>query len=463
MAGAATTYSLEVRILLCPGCGGPIDVAPTGGAVRCKYCNAQSEVVARGKLAAFLPHDASTISEPERLARLRSQVGKELLPPPGIAHLIGPGGVILKHRRDDALAAWQSARKRTKEQSPEAADELMFLTLVYGNELIDAKDLHRHRALLESSLEAVFLPRHRACLTADLCMGALNENDLTAAAGWLALVDSHSDDLQADSNYRLARARLSAAKQDWDDVIVVLGAKAGDLPIHDVVASGVAVRRADAWEHKGRTDLAVAELVAAMTDPGKRQTVEIIVRLRGLAPQSFPQAQAQVRARAAEAAVRLATVGGPNMFATGKRFLALAPIGLVAGLVGGIMVAAGNANEGPWQILLWVGGGLGGLLLVLGLLLYASGKDMHVDAERARALALGGVRAIGTVLSVTDTRTVTGAVMRAAIRVRVERDGVGPYEAEMRMVAPPRAMPSVGAEIRIVVDPADPSRVAPET
>ena len=73
-------------------------MSPNGGLVRCKYCNAQSDVVARGKLEAFVPPPVTPISEAERIARLRSQVGKLFRPPPGIAPVVSPTGDILSHR-----------------------------------------------------------------------------------------------------------------------------------------------------------------------------------------------------------------------------------------------------------------------------------------------------------------------------------------------------------------------------
>ena len=134
-----------------------------------------------------LPRVEQHISEAELERRLRSQEGQELLPPPHLVALLA--AQIAPHRQNDALVAWQSARKRTAEESIEAAEDLFYLTNIFSNQYLDAKDWSRHRAMTESTLEVFFLPRHRAVMISTMYCGACRENDLVAAERWLALLD----------------------------------------------------------------------------------------------------------------------------------------------------------------------------------------------------------------------------------------------------------------------------------
>ena len=81
----------------------------------------------------------------------------------------GGAAQIAPHRQNDALVAWQSARKRTAEESIEAAEDLFYLTNIFSNQYIEAKDWSRHPAMTESALEVFFLPRHRAALISTMC------------------------------------------------------------------------------------------------------------------------------------------------------------------------------------------------------------------------------------------------------------------------------------------------------
>lgn len=301
-----TQYSMEIRLLMCPACGAPLEANALGGVVECRFCHVHSECVPRGKLAAFQPMPPPQISEAERMTRLWAQTAADYLPPPGVAALTepGPSGVTIPaHRQAEALATWQRARARCQaHQAIDAAEDLLFLTNLFATQHIVARDWTRHRAMIESAFEAVFLPRHRTELAADLVCSACRDGDLVAAERWFELVDAHSDDLMADSNYRLARSRLFAAKGDWNGVLAVLGASAGQVPIHRAFVENLTARRADAWEKLGRVDVAVSELVAKMqANPVHRNVIAAITKAHGICAISYPMAEGQVAAALAAA------------------------------------------------------------------------------------------------------------------------------------------------------------------
>ncbi len=49
-----THYTTQVRVLLCPHCGGPLTSAVTGGSVRCTYCGATNMLDPRDPRVAII-------------------------------------------------------------------------------------------------------------------------------------------------------------------------------------------------------------------------------------------------------------------------------------------------------------------------------------------------------------------------------------------------------------------------
>jgi hypothetical protein len=464
--GGRTAYTSQLRVLLCANCGAPIDVSVQGGGVQCRFCSAHNEVVARNQLPAFAPIQRTNIPEDERLRRLRAQDNVPLLPPPSIAHLFGPGGEIPAWRQEEVFVAWQSARKRAATQALDAAEELLFLTQVLGNQFVHAKDWNKHRAMLESSLEAFFLPRHRSIIACDLCLGACREGDIAGAETWITLADPTSDDLFADSMYRSARARIAALKGDFQGVINALGQTDADFPIHDALDCSAAARRADAWEHLGRIDLAMNELRTQMAkSPQHRASMEAIVAMYSLCPQSFPQVAGAIQQQSAHAAAAMASGGIDKVFVPlGKVMLGIGVLLLAGAVLGGILGAVGVSGL-EWVGMLGMGGGISGVtLLIMGFVFWKIGSAVGAQAEKAKRLAIHGKRARGTVLALQPTGMSINGVPQMVIRLRVELDGGPPYEAQLKMLVPPHqiAQLSQGVSIALRVDPANPQEIAAE-
>ena len=42
-----TTFSFQLRILLCTHCGAPLEASPAGGQIPCRYCHAVNQLSVR--------------------------------------------------------------------------------------------------------------------------------------------------------------------------------------------------------------------------------------------------------------------------------------------------------------------------------------------------------------------------------------------------------------------------------
>jgi uncharacterized Zn finger protein (UPF0148 family) len=94
-----TTFSFQLRILLCTHCGAPLEASMAGGQISCRYCQAVNQLSVRDDRPAFASHQAP-ISEQERINRLRAQDGKPLeattkmLMSAGVVHALVPGASV---------------------------------------------------------------------------------------------------------------------------------------------------------------------------------------------------------------------------------------------------------------------------------------------------------------------------------------------------------------------------------
>lgn len=187
MAATTTRFGFDLRVLLCEWCGAPIDAAPEGGSVTCRYCGAVLQVAARVALPEFASVAAASIAEPERLARLAAQAREAVVAPAGLAAVLA-NDEIPPWRAGEAFAVWQSVRRRAAEGDLVASEELSYLTSKLWIRL-DAEP-ERQRALLETTLETLALPRHRQLVLGALVQGAVHVGDRDAAERWLSRCDA---------------------------------------------------------------------------------------------------------------------------------------------------------------------------------------------------------------------------------------------------------------------------------
>jgi hypothetical protein len=447
-----TTFSFQARILLCTHCGAPLEASPAGGQIPCRYCHAVNQLSVRDDRPAFASPQAP-ISEQERINRLRAQDGKPLLPPPSLQALL-PNGQLPAWKVQEALAVWQATRQELRVTANfEAAERLLFLTMVLSHHFVEQSDKLRQRAMLESALEVFTLPRHRQVMRGYLCRSACRLGDLQAAEQWLGPCDRQSDDLETDSEYRYSRAFIDTARGDWNAVLRSLGGRFEDVPIQDAMDAVCSVLRANAWERLGQPQAAVALLQQAMANQGAsgRQAISMVIEINAgmrLCEQSYPVAQGQHAVVAGKAAAD-AVSGGIHkpFFVIGVLCLAASAVCIVLMLTDLIFDAPSGAAFGCGIALV--------TLLPMGLIFGGIGYAMGKAAARAERLRVHGIVGTGQILGAQPTGMSINNVPQMAIRLQILLQGRPPYEATTKMLMSAGVAHALvpGASVSVRVDP----------
>lgn len=441
----STTFGFDVRMMVCPNCAAPSEVPPEGGTSFCGYCGQQSQWAPRNQ-APLAPQGRAPIDENQRLQRLRAQDGKPLLPPQALHGLIEGGG-LASWKIEEAVQIWQSLRQQViASQDYNAAEQLLFLTMLLSNHYSDLKDFARQRAMFESALEAFSLPRHIQMMRGFLARSAAADGDLDAAEQWLAPCDPASDDLQSDSAYRLSWAVIGTARGNFDVVLHVLGANQQDVPIMDAMDAGATVFRANAWERKGNIQAAAGLLqqyMGAGGASGRAAIKGVIDRYAGwnLCQQSFTGAEAQYSQHASAKAAAQASGGiGPIFFYLGILMLAGSGIGLVVGLISGRFIAG---VLGPLIA--------GGVFTVIGF-------NAKKSAAKAARLRTHGIQTHGKVVGVQRTGVKINNSPQFRITLEISIEGAGTYQASttMLMARGQAGQFKQGLSLPVRVDPDDP-------
>lgn len=293
-----SAFSTEVRILTCPQCGAPIQLARQGGQIQCAYCHAPITVAARDD-APLHPAGPSLLSEAERMQGLWAQSGSfgmKILPPEMRAVLAG--GALTADRVGGALGIWRNYCQRAS-AGDHASGE--FAVLITGSLssyfVVVAKDPQRQRALFESTLDALRDPAQKQVIRCNMARAAAKAGDMQAARNWFGSCDPSSPDLQADTAYRVTYAYLATAHGDLRAVLAALGPAPGSIPVALPSRLQICVLRANAIEKTGDLQTAIAQLVAeARALPGGPQAIPEIAEASAqlqLCPQSMPLARMQ--------------------------------------------------------------------------------------------------------------------------------------------------------------------------
>lgn len=442
-----TTFGFNIRVLLCPNCAAPSEVPPTGGLNYCGYCGYQSQLVPRNQTP-LAPQGRGHVNEIQRLQNLRAQDGKPLLPPPALQPLM-EAGQLASWKIDEAVQIWQSTRQQlSTSQDFNAAEQLLFLTMMLANHYSQTKDDMRQRAMFESALEAFSLPRHQQVMRGFLARNAVKEGDIAAAEQWIAPCDPASDDLQSDSAYRISRAMIETAKGDFNAVLKVIGRSQTEVPIMDAMDAIATVLRANAWEKLGNMQQAVEVLQQYMGEGGAsgRMTIKAVIdnyASWNLCQQCLAAAEAGYAQKAsATAAARAGGGVGPMLFYLGLMMLVGALVAVVLLIFG---YSTGGVIPGP---------------LIAGVIMTLIGRGIKKAAEKAAYLRTHGIQTMGKVLQVSRTGTKINNVPQYQITLQITLEG-SQHQVSTKMLMDPSSAGQfkAGLSLPVRVDPKDPQSV----
>ena len=291
-----TSFDIHVRTLECKRCGAPVATDQRGGEITCRYCGVVN-VLSTRQAAAGAGVVRSLADEVARLSRLKAQLVNPIsahaydlsLPPMGWKK----GEVYQPAGMERASREWRAAREKP---SPLAEEQrkLCWLTVSLADGYRRLGQPLKSRAVLETALEMLADDGHRQLVRCRLAVGAIDEDDLDSAAGWLAECDPFPEVLELDSAYRDAQARLHTARGDGPALLGVVGARATDIPIAPEHDRNVTLMRIHGLELAGYAAEADAELERASGTNGRRDMLAHLAE-GNLAP--------QVRERAAKGAL----------------------------------------------------------------------------------------------------------------------------------------------------------------
>ncbi len=462
-----TMFATQVRMLLCEHCGAPLETTIEGGAVPCSYCKATNAV--RPRLDRFTDTSASTLSEPERLARLRAQEGQPFVIHPAIARLTR-GGVLEEHRLGEAFDVFQATRQELKQTaSADASERLYALVVVVTNALAGTKDNKRIRSVVETALDDVVLERHKTTLRSMLARASVREGDLDSAEQWLAGSNPRSDDLTSDSDYRVARAAIDTARRNADAVLATLGRTASEIPIAGHIDLLAGLLRANALEMSGDVDGATRMLEELMKAGGaaRRAEIESVVEAQAalhLCPQSLPRAQSAAMKRHMVTLPKLALqlARGPGLFFLLMVLLAVAGLFSLTPDTWEVLraaIASGNIRIFFELLLRPDARPLLGILVLEGIVLafgLSVGLAMVRLALRANRLVASGIHVCGHVAAIKTTNAVQNNRPVAMVTFRWTIQGESHEVTQTMTLAPGLA---VGATFPMLVDPKNPKNV----
>lgn len=441
-------FDPSVAVIPCPSCAGPVVGPPGGGASACPACGAPCELPAR-------PRPAGGEVPGRQDPSLRAQDGKPLLPPPTIAFLFESGDSLPDHRRDEATAAWQSARRRVETGDVGAGEELVFL----GRELSskwEPTDPLRARAFLEATFLSAPLPRQRATAVGALTRMAVRATDLDAAEVFWGHLAGGAPDLESDSEWRVTTGVLKVALGDARSALAALGESPEQVALQDALEFQGTLFRAHALQALGKAAPAKAALQGILEagGPAGRAAIERVRELYAPLDLCGGTLDAVLAERDKAAAA------GVGAFSIGFGLLLVGILTVVDGSVllvsVGAAVAEGLARRPD-------AGAIAGALCpfaitcptTLPFLLW--GVAMVWGGFKARRTFRRGVRAKARLLSATPTGTTLNDQPEMELELEVLLDP--PLRSRLRTIVHVGQLHALtpGSTLYVRVDPSDPS------
>ena len=385
-------YAPTTSFALCRQCGAPVELPAGQTRAQCGHCRTPLRVDMRVSAAATAPRHSS---EASRLADLATR-DPRWYAPTELAPLLS-GARLAKGLERDAEAHWHELVTRLSSQGSGGGsdvaleEQLLFLTAALSEHYL-GRDPVRQRALVDTALSLLSLPRHLQVLRAQLARSACHAGDTAAAQVWLERCDAASDDLHADTAYRYACAYLATARGDWATVL-------SSLAFHHrsgLYDAECVVLHANAWERLSQLATASDLLLRLWHDGGPLERARARRMMREhagwqLCAQSAGQAQAL-----AEASLPTrdeGVTGAGVLLALSLSSLVWAALAIVGVILGAAGIPPGDVGYGGYALSIFTGLLLGGLLLPISLasrgrerrrkqLLQAEGHTAHILACR---------------------------------------------------------------------------------
>lgn len=265
-----SVFSHDVCVLLCDHCSAPLPVPLGGGLVPCDHCSATSQVLPRREQN--LGQTAHSGDEAARLAHLRAQDRGAVIPPSEL-HVLMQGGGLIAATAQQALDLWKGTREELRMARRAGPADLIarvekrfyFLAELLADFHATQQDPLCARAILESSLKELQDPAYIQIIYCWIARQAAALGDRAAAEAWLQLADPTPDDLQMDSAVRFARAVIAMRAEDFAGVLQVLKRRRADLPLSNKYDRIADIYRAHAIEKLEGVDAALTFLNRVLT------------------------------------------------------------------------------------------------------------------------------------------------------------------------------------------------------
>ncbi len=436
--------AISARAFICPRCFAPAFGPVAGGPASCPRCQTPVNLRERESLfASLLPPPGANPHDPARMANLRAQDGRPRVPSPALQGLLG-GTAIMPGRQDEALRIWQSMRERGEAGDVTVSEDMATLTMLLCQYETNRDNKPFVKALTESALDAVVLPRHRQEQLGRLCRFALAEGNVPVAQAFFSVMNPCAAELEADTEYRLSAAVLAISERDPGRALQWLGPQKDAVPIADSVDAMASVFRAHAYEMMGNVQ-AAAQILRELPTPEILPMVQSRFPGLGLCASS---GGAYTQAATQEGASRAASQAGNIGCLFGAIFMMIGAIMLVVG--SGIFIASGFDLESPGAIGEIIPAGLGSVFFTIGLV---SMLRARAAAKRAAWIRTHGIALTGRIARAdpTGTRINNQPVLRFVVQVQGPQ---GPYEASFkRLMNMMQAASMIGQTVRVRADP----------
>ena len=391
------------------------------------------------------------MSEAMRFERLRAQDGKPLVPPPALHGLLGPDGLD-PAKAPQARQQWQAAATELQTVYSFPAEERLYwcyflLAALYNRQ----GNRDQARQLGQQTLPLLREPRHQQIVLGSIARtSALLRDEATAQQAQQQL-QTQSDDLLIDTNYRFTAAYLGTMRGDDQTVLQVLGYNVTDIPIADAWDKICVLLRANAHERQGRGELAQQQLMPFGATGKAIAELAQMAKLNhelNLLPHTLPQMQNLASQMAAN------VVKTNSGISVGSFFL-LPVIGVVLFGVGmPLLHGAGDTAQMIFTIVATVG--------FIGLSFLFVGRLLLRPRMLRKKLATSGVDGSGKILAIERTGTRVNHQPMFRFRMLITAPAFKqPYMAVHHEVMAPGAVQGIppGTEVPIKVDPKDPRQM----